>query len=123
MALRDDVLKTKEEALQKLSTITDEASLQEFRNTYLSKKGVISSFMQNLKNATVEEKKEMGQVINSLKSELTDKVNEYANMLEEKKIEEKLAKGAVDVTLDGKDFRSEERRVGKECRSRWSPYH
>ena len=22
-----------------------------------------------------------------------------------------------------KDWRSEERRVGKECRSRWSPYH
>src|ERR1017187_10682034 len=22
-----------------------------------------------------------------------------------------------------RDFRSEERRVGKECRSRWSPYH
>ena len=21
------------------------------------------------------------------------------------------------------EFRSEERRVGKECRSRWSPYH
>ena len=26
--------------------------------------------------------------------------------------------------VDGKPrFRSEERRVGKECRSRWSPYH
>ena len=24
---------------------------------------------------------------------------------------------------DGYDLRSEERRVGKECRSRWSPYH
>src|SRR3712207_9378337 len=23
----------------------------------------------------------------------------------------------------GRDYRSEERRVGKECRSRWSPYH
>ena len=23
----------------------------------------------------------------------------------------------------GRQFRSEERRVGKECRSRWSPYH
>src|SRR5476651_320809 len=23
----------------------------------------------------------------------------------------------------GNDWRSEERRVGKECRSRWSPYH
>ena len=30
------------------------------------------------------------------------------------------------VTFDEKDVlrhRSEERRVGKECRSRWSPYH
>ena len=25
------------------------------------------------------------------------------------------------ITVDGE--RSEERRVGKECRSRWSPYH
>ena len=24
---------------------------------------------------------------------------------------------------DGVEARSEERRVGKECRSRWSPYH
>ena len=24
---------------------------------------------------------------------------------------------------DGEFYRSEERRVGKECRSRWSPYH
>ena len=26
-------------------------------------------------------------------------------------------------TLDYDQARSEERRVGKECRSRWSPYH
>ena len=31
-------------------------------------------------------------------------------------LEEKIEKAEVDV-------RSEERRVGKECRSRWSPYH
>src|SRR2546426_9411982 len=31
---------------------------------------------------------------------------------------------ALPATLtDGDDERSEERRVGKECRSRWSPYH
>src|SRR3712207_7593080 len=27
------------------------------------------------------------------------------------------------VPFDTEDERSEERRVGKECRSRWSPYH
>ena len=39
-----------------------------------------------------------------------------------------LSVGGVDIVDDDsfnqKDFlRSEERRVGKECRSRWSPYH
>ena len=27
------------------------------------------------------------------------------------------------VTIESSGIRSEERRVGKECRSRWSPYH
>ena len=30
---------------------------------------------------------------------------------------------AIDICLRTADYRSEERRVGKECRSRWSPYH
>ena len=38
-----------------------------------------------------------------------------------------LRKGEVHALLGengaGKSTRSEERRVGKECRSRWSPYH
>ena len=29
----------------------------------------------------------------------------------------------LSVSSDCKNLRSEERRVGKECRSRWSPYH
>ena len=31
-----------------------------------------------------------------------------------------MVRGSVEETLNE---RSEERRVGKECRSRWSPYH
>src|SRR2546429_2186214 len=30
---------------------------------------------------------------------------------------------ALQIVADGEGARSEERRVGKECRSRWSPYH
>ena len=30
---------------------------------------------------------------------------------------------AIGDVIDGFHDRSEERRVGKECRSRWSPYH
>ena len=35
-----------------------------------------------------------------------------------------LVRGSVEETLNELlEKRSEERRVGKECRSRWSPYH
>ena len=33
------------------------------------------------------------------------------------------AKVEAELIKNGKNRRSEERRVGKECRSRWSPYH
>ena len=29
----------------------------------------------------------------------------------------------IEITMNNRDLRSEERRVGKECRSRWAPYH
>src|SRR3712207_3731619 len=40
------------------------------------------------------------------------------------RLEESLLASAKHAAIDaGLDNRSEERRVGKECRSRWSPYH
>ena len=38
-----------------------------------------------------------------------------------KKLYDLMFGGSLAVTTE--DLRSEERRVGKECRSRWSPYH
>ena len=36
---------------------------------------------------------------------------------------ESLSEGFDKVPVQNRPWRSEERRVGKECRSRWSPYH
>ena len=38
-------------------------------------------------------------------------------------VAEKAADSGLQATARLRDDRSEERRVGKECRSRWSPYH
>ena len=39
------------------------------------------------------------------------------------RIDKKIAAVDLAAVLDIQSNRSEERRVGKECRSRWSPYH
>ena len=41
----------------------------------------------------------------------------------ESRLEEVERTDIVIVPTSGLELRSEERRVGKECRSRWSPYH
>ena len=46
-------------------------------------------------------------------------MNQIAQQLKEKNIAEYLIYMWQEEDL----IRSEERRVGKECRSRWSPYH
>src|SRR2546430_7258798 len=47
-------------------------------------------------------------------------VQEVVNLAKERKIPIRIGVNAGSLE---KDLRSEERRVGKECRSRWSPYH
>ena len=45
----------------------------------------------------------------------------YDNLYAREQSEDEIREGAP--KLYGFHTRSEERRVGKECRSRWSPYH
>ena len=57
-----------------------------------------------------------------------DKVHVYANLMNRDYEGDIKAYGdTVHINLLGditiSNYRSEERRVGKECRSRWSPYH
>ena len=48
----------------------------------------------------------------------------YLTLLSAKLLAMAFPDGCTDAELSGyNDERSEERRVGKECRSRWSPYH
>ena len=51
-------------------------------------------------------------------------INKCEFTKEGKTIMEKIKKRIANLKVAGKlKVRSEERRVGKECRSRWSPYH
>ena len=53
-------------------------------------------------------------------------INKFEGNLEIVSLNGHFNKGQMSEFLNERNrrfFRSEERRVGKECRSRWSPYH
>ena len=53
-----------------------------------------------------------------------EKVYDVLNLLQKKGTLDELGIGQIRDAFANRFFpRSEERRVGKECRSRWSPYH
>ena len=74
--------------------------------------GGLLAWVNNVTEAPIKEQDELA-LANGIKSVMgVDDLTVTAN-------------DEITKNIGGKDytFRSEERRVGKECRSRWSPYH
>ena len=83
---------------------------------------MIVEMIQNLGNRTEKIQEALNKDLEELKSKQTvmnNTINEIKNSLEG--INSRITEAEERIS-DLKD-RSEERRVGKECRSRWSPYH
>ena len=94
---------------------------------YKSEKILVSLFKKNLSvgnaNISLETDYIMLQEVNVTSN--TDKPKEYG-MFNLKSARVSLTgkpSSRLLVFIENTDKRSEERRVGKECRSRWSPYH
>ena len=67
--------------IDSLSANSAEA-IEALRIKYLSKKGVITSLMNEFRNVPAEQKKEVGMKINELKNKAQDKINELKSAFE-----------------------------------------
>lgn len=69
--------------LASIESSTDRAAFAEqFRIRYLGKKGVISELFDQFKNVPNEQKKEIGQALNRLKTNALTKVEEFRNFVD-----------------------------------------
>ena len=86
---------------------------------------MIVKMIQDLKIRIEAKIEKMQEMFNKDVEELKNKQTEMNNTITEKKttlgVNSRITEAEEHIS-DLKD-RSEERRVGKECRSRWSPYH
>lgn len=95
--MKEKIQKIKEEVLEKLNNVKNLDDLKEIELKYLSRKGEFSQIMRQLKDLSLELKKEVGSLANTTKKELEEKVSSVKKGFLEKETNKK-----VDVTLPGK---------------------
>ncbi|MDL2231759.1 phenylalanine--tRNA ligase subunit alpha [Porphyromonadaceae bacterium OttesenSCG-928-L07] len=71
--------------------------IEEFRIKHLSKKGSIAELFDDFKHVSVEQKKEVGQMLNSLKTTALNKINE----LKDSMVSVDSGASGIDMTLPG----------------------
>ena len=92
-------------AITDIEQVNDFNSLQNVRNTYLSKKSELNGLMSKMRDLSPDERASFGQLINKIKSELTEKIENKRKEVEEKELQEKLMKEVIDFTEPNTTFK------------------
>lgn len=92
------------EAKDEASSCKDMPSLMNSKAKYLGKKGPLTSLFAQMKNIPNDEKKAFGQRINEIKEKLASIFDEQKKLIEERKLNERLQKETIDVTLPGHSY-------------------
>lgn len=98
------VAELKDQIIAKIKDAFDEPSLRLIQENDLSKKSPINSMMSLIKELQGEEKAKFGQAINNAKKEIAEFFARKEKEISDKKIQEKLEKEKIDISLPSFDY-------------------
>ncbi|MCQ2741587.1 MAG: phenylalanine--tRNA ligase subunit alpha [Alphaproteobacteria bacterium] len=93
----------KEQTLKRIEQVQDSKVLEEIKVSVLGKKGFLTEQMKELGKLSLEEKKQMGQKLNVIKTEIETAIEQKKKELALIEMNAKLAKETIDVTLPIRD--------------------
>lgn len=76
----------------------------ELKAKYIGKSGCITELTKNMKELSVDERKEIGAIANTLKNEVQNIIEEKENSIKQSILNEKLKSESIDVTLPSTKF-------------------
>ena len=97
--MKEKVETLKTEVLEKLSNSKSLKEVNDLKVEYLGKKGPIQELTSHMKELDIEEKKEFGMLLNSLKQDVSNAIDTKIKEYQEAELNEKLSKEKIDVTL------------------------
>ncbi len=91
----------RQQAIEALDAATTPAGLEELRVRYLGKKGELTAVLKQMGKLSAEERPVMGQIANSVRAVIEEKLEERKSAIMAAVMEAKLAQEAIDVTIPG----------------------
>ena len=88
--------------LESVKNINDLVNL---KAKYLGKKGLVTELTANMKDLSIEERKEVGRVSNEVRTMVTDKINSKEEEIKLIELNNKLEKETIDITLPSKKLK------------------
>jgi len=97
--MKEDITKLKEELKLKLNEVKSLSELNDIRTQYLGKKSKIQEFSTMMKDLSIDDKKEIGKLINEFKNDVETSLSNLKVEIEEEELKKKLEKEKIDITL------------------------
>ncbi|MCT4635126.1 MAG: phenylalanine--tRNA ligase subunit alpha [Rickettsiales bacterium] len=92
------MLDKQEEVLNSIKSTNHIKDLEELRIQYLGKNGLLTNEMKKMASLSLEDKKTFGALLNTLKSKITNAIDNQKILLEENEINTRLSSEKIDVT-------------------------
>lgn len=100
--MKEQIEKIRQDAAQLIEDCGELKLLDDLRVKYLGKKGALTSILKQMGGLSAEERPAVGQLANSVRSELEEKLNSRISQLKSEMEEKRLREETIDVTLPGK---------------------
>ena len=100
--MQEKISQIRQKALEEIQGASDLAKLNDVRIKYLGKKGELTVILRGMGSLSPEERPVVGSLVNKVRDELENKIQEAEKAFEAKAIEEKLLNENIDVTMPSK---------------------
>ena len=99
--MKEQLEQIRKNALEQLENADSPAALEELRVRFLGKKGEVTAVLKQMGGLSAEERPAMGQLANSVRAQIEDKLEERKTAIHASVMEAKLKAEALDVTIPG----------------------
>jgi phenylalanyl-tRNA synthetase alpha chain len=98
----DDLTKLRADALEQLSHVWDDSALEQWRITFLGRKGALAGLMEKLGTIPKEQRAAAGKLANETKTALESAFEAKIGAMKQRALSESLESEPLDITLPGR---------------------